>query len=88
MTKCRWYCFRSDCFHCSVCDDRDSILVIDRLELMCERRSFVARHRETIDHASFSFSYAGRDSAAATATGIKSSHYMEQKNYMEQAMTF
>lgn len=33
------------------------------------------------------FSYAGRDSAAATATGIKLSHYTEQKNYMEQAMS-
>jgi hypothetical protein len=32
------------------------------------------------------FSYAGRDSAAATATGIKSSHYLEQKTYMQQAM--
>lgn len=34
------------------------------------------------------FSYAGRDSAAATATGIKSSHYLEQKIYMQQAMAF
>jgi hypothetical protein len=34
----------------------------------------------------FYFSYAGRDSAAATATGIKSSHYLEQKTYMQQAM--
>ncbi|CAF1479454.1 unnamed protein product [Adineta ricciae] len=30
--------------------------------------------------------YAGRVSAAATATGIKSSHLTEQKNYMHQAM--
>jgi len=29
--------------------------------------------------------YAGRASAAATATGIKSSHYTEQKMYMQQA---
>jgi 2-oxoglutarate dehydrogenase complex dehydrogenase (E1) component-like enzyme len=32
------------------------------------------------------FSYAGRHSAAATATGIKSSHLTEQKAYMQQAM--
>lgn len=32
--------------------------------------------------------YAGRDSAAATATGLKASHYQEQKNYMQTAMTF
>jgi len=31
-------------------------------------------------------SYAGRNSAAATATGIKSSHIAEQKSYMQQAM--
>ncbi|CAF1600214.1 unnamed protein product, partial [Didymodactylos carnosus] len=30
--------------------------------------------------------YAGRESAAATATGIKSSHYTEQKSYMKTAM--
>jgi hypothetical protein len=33
-------------------------------------------------------SYAGRDSAAATATGKKSSYTTEQKNYMSQAMAF
>ncbi|CAF4194130.1 unnamed protein product [Rotaria socialis] len=32
--------------------------------------------------------YAGRDSAASTAAGIKSSHYMEQKTYMKEAMAF
>ncbi|CAF3932957.1 unnamed protein product [Rotaria magnacalcarata] len=32
--------------------------------------------------------YAGRGSAASTATGIKSSHYMEQKTYMKEAMAF
>ncbi|CAF3851602.1 unnamed protein product [Adineta steineri] len=32
--------------------------------------------------------YAGREAAAATATGIKSSHYLEQKTYMQQAMAF
>ncbi|UJR22974.1 hypothetical protein I4U23_026001 [Adineta vaga] len=30
--------------------------------------------------------YAGRDSAAATATGLKSSNLIEQKNYMHHAM--
>ena len=36
----------------------------------------------------FFSSYAGRVSAASTATGLKASHYQEQKNYMETAMTF
>ena len=31
-------------------------------------------------------SYAGREPAASPATGIKSSHFAEQKEYMRQAM--
>jgi len=38
------------------------------------------------DERASEINYAGRDSAAATATGIKSSNVMEQKHYMSQAM--
>ncbi|CAF0807367.1 unnamed protein product [Rotaria sordida] len=42
--------------------------------------------RSMDDPRAAEINYAGRDSAASTAAGIKSSHYLEQKTYMEQAM--
>ncbi|CAF4673023.1 unnamed protein product, partial [Rotaria sp. Silwood1] len=44
--------------------------------------------RSMNDERAGEINYAGRDSAASTATGIKSSHYSEQKTYMHQAMAF
>jgi len=43
--------------------------------------------RSMNDERASQINYAGRDSAAATATGMKSSHYSEQKTYMHQAMS-
>lgn len=42
--------------------------------------------RSMNDQRSEEINYAGRGSAAATATGIKSSHYTETKAYMQAAM--
>jgi len=42
--------------------------------------------RSMNDERAAEINYAGRDSAAATATGIKSSHSSEQKLYMQKAM--
>ncbi|CAM4955569.1 unnamed protein product [Rotaria socialis] len=44
--------------------------------------------RSMNDERAAEVNYAGRDSAASTAAGIKSSHYMEQKTYMKEAMAF
>ena len=58
------------------------LVIIRDVLLLCS----IYEREEFIRIWIFSSSYAGRDSAAATATGIKSSHYLEQKNYMQQAM--
>jgi 2-oxoglutarate dehydrogenase complex dehydrogenase (E1) component-like enzyme len=41
-----------------------------------------------INEIIFVFSYAGRDTAAATATGSKVMHYKELKSLLNEAMSF